>query len=167
MSSVPSRRIPKLMLLGAAGFWLPDTLLHAVPRNGIVNWHDVRILTTVMPLTFLGTFLATRWLQKGATPKRIGLPMLAGVWLLGGLFMMIGASFLGGGFVMSDGAYWIGLLALLSLLPMYTFVMATYDGSQFALMLVTTVAFLVWLIQLRRMPLSSRNKSPSPRKFAA
>jgi len=59
--------------------------------------------------------------------------------------MMIGDSFAGARFIASIGVYLSGLLLLLSLLPVYTFVMATYDGSQFALALVALATLVAWL----------------------
>ena len=102
-----SVRVLKLMLLGAAGFWLPDTLLHAFAANRHFNLHDlgILILTAAMPLTFLGIFLITKRMQHGTEPRRIGLLMLAGVWLLGGVFMMTDANFLRGGFTTPNDIY--------------------------------------------------------------
>jgi Raf kinase inhibitor-like YbhB/YbcL family protein len=37
-----------------------------------------------MPLTLLATFFAAKRIDRGSLPKLIGLPILAGVWLLGG-----------------------------------------------------------------------------------
>jgi len=135
----------KIMLFGAAGFWLPDTFLHALGANRMFSWYDPRILTIVLPLTFLATFLALRRLKKGVRPQHLGLLMLAGVWIFGVLPMMIGDSFAGARFIASIGVYLSGLLLLLSLLPVYTFVMATYDGSQFALALVALATLVAWL----------------------
>src|ERR1022692_3339737 len=124
MGKTKSARTLGLMLIGATGFWLPDVLMHAVRVHNF-NSRDVRIITVMMPLTLLGTFVAAKWARKGARPGRIGLPMLAGLWLLGGLFMTIGASFSGGGFMSPDGARTAVLMMLLSFFPMYTFIMAT------------------------------------------
>lgn len=150
MDKAKRTRVPKLMLVGAISFWLPDTLLHAF-RAYKFNSLDVRIITVVMPLTLLGCFVATKWANTGAPPRRIGLPMLAGVWLLGGLFMAVGASFSGGGFMMAGGVRAAGGVLLLSLFQMYTFIMATYDGSLAALLLVSAVAVLVWIFQSTRL----------------
>jgi hypothetical protein len=65
----PGGRSLKIMLLGAAGFWLPDTLLHALGANRMFSWYDTRILAVVLPLTFLATFLAARRLQRGVTQQ--------------------------------------------------------------------------------------------------
>ncbi len=139
-----------LMLLGAASFWLPDVIIHAVRTNKLNSW-DVRIITLVLPLTLLCTFVTAKRARNAVRPSRIGFPMLAGVWLLGGLFMTVGASFSGGSFMSPDGARGAVLMTLLSLFPMYTFIMATYDGSLGALLLVTVVAFLVWILQRSKL----------------
>lgn len=54
---------------------------------------------------------------------------MTGVWLLGGLFMMAGATFSSGGFVGPDGFRGALIVLVLSLLPPYVLIMATYDGS--------------------------------------
>lgn len=135
------------MLIGAVGFWLPDTLLHAL-RGQAFNRQDVQIVTVVLPLTLLGTFFLVKWTNKGNPQKQVGLPLLTGVWLFGGLFMMVGASFSpGGGFMSPVGARFVVMMMLLSWVPPYTFILATYDGALGALLMVTAVAFLVWIVQ--------------------
>jgi hypothetical protein len=151
-------RTLKYVLLGATGFWLPDIFQHAV-RAHKFNSRDVQIITVVMPLTFLGTYLAAKWASRGARPGRIGLSMLAGVWLLGGFCVTINASFSGGGFMGPDGTRGAALLILLSLFPIYTFIMATYDGALGALLLVTAVAFLMWIFHLSESLLHFGGKS--------
>ena len=134
------------MLAGAIGFWLPDTLLHAL-RGHEFNGRDVGIVTGVSPATLLITFLLLKRAGRGAPQKSVGLPLLAGIWLFGGLFMMVGASLSGGGFMSPDGARSVVMTILLSAAPPYTFILATYDGALGALLLVTAVAFIVWIIQ--------------------
>jgi hypothetical protein len=140
------------MLLGAAGFWIPDVLLQAIHAHRF-DWLDVRIVTAVMPSTLLMTFLTAKRVGKCDPPKRVGAPMLVGVWLFGGLFMAVGASFSGAGFASPGGARDVLFVLLLSLFPMYTFIMATYDGSLFALLLVTVAAFLIWILQRSKLSL--------------
>lgn len=64
--------------------------------------------------------------------------------MFGGLFMAIGATLSGAGFKTAPGGAMIAIL--LSLLPMYTYIMATYDGTLAALLLATVVAFLLWIL---------------------
>jgi hypothetical protein len=145
-SSVNWSRLVKLMLLGAVGFWLPDVILHAL-RNYDFNGRDVRIVTIVSPLTFLFTTFLAKWADKHSPQKRVVPAMLGGVWLLGGLFMMVGASFAGGGFAKPHSAFPLVVTLSLSIFPMYTFIMATYDGALGALLLVTAVALPVWIVE--------------------
>jgi hypothetical protein len=142
--SVKWSRFIKLMLLGAVGFWLPDVLLHAL-RGYNFDGRDVRIVTIASPVAFLVTVFVVNWANK-TTPRLQIIPsLIAGVWIFGGLFMMVSATIGGGGFKAPAGGVIIAIL--LSLLPIYTFVMATYDGALAALLLVTAVAFLVWIVQ--------------------
>ena len=150
----------RLMLLGAAGFWLPDVILHAIRAYNFES-RDVRIITVVMPLTFLTTFAAAKWVGKASPPKHVGGSILAGVWLFGGLFMMLGASFWGGGLRSPEGIRWVATSVLLSVLPIYTFIMATYDGALGALLLITAVAFVVWIAQLSGLASRLTNRKPS------
>jgi uncharacterized membrane protein len=60
-------------------------------------------------------------------------------------------AFSGGGFMSPHAARTTVLMMLLSLFPLYTFIMATYDGSLGALLLVTVAAFLVWIFQLSKL----------------
>jgi hypothetical protein len=137
-SSINWPRAFRLMALGAIGFWLPDTLLHAWRRYNFNN-RDVWAVSVICPLTLLATLFLCRWLDN--TPrKRVGLSLIAGVWIFGGLFMMTGASFAGGGFASPDGLKGAAMNTLLSVVPIYTFILATYDGSLFGLLLVTSIA---------------------------
>jgi hypothetical protein len=150
MSKIRWARTLGLMLVGATGFWLPDVFLQALHAHKF-NARDVQIITLVMPLTLLGTFVAAKRANRGKRPGGIGFSMLAGVWLFGGIFMAIGASFSGGGFMSPGGARGAAFVLLLSLFPVYTFIMATYDGSLGALLLVTAVSFLVWIFHVTKL----------------
>lgn len=150
------------MLLGAAAFWIPDVLLQAIHAHRF-DWLDVRIVTAVMPLTLLLTFLTVKRVGKCDPPKGVGAPMLAGVWFFGGFFMAVGASFSGAGFASPGGARAVLFVLLLSLFPMYTFIMATYDGSLFALLLVTIAAFLIWILRRSKLPSQLGGQACAPR----
>jgi hypothetical protein len=145
----------KLMLLGAFSFWLPDVLWHAV-----IAWKDLPgiwdlILPTVaMPSALLGMYL---WLKRqpvNQLVKAVGLPLMLGVWTLGGFFMAVGASFSHGGFA-GGGGFLGGVgMTLLGFVPPYAFIMATYDASLGALVLATLAAIIIWLVPLKGL---SRN----------
>ena len=50
-----------LMLIGAAGFWLPDVVFHAATNVGAA---EVRVITVVLPITLLLTCLLTNRIGK-------------------------------------------------------------------------------------------------------
>jgi hypothetical protein len=77
--------------------------------------------------------------------------MLLGIWLLGGLAMTAGASFCGGGFAGPNGVMGTAIVIGMSLVPIYTFVMATYDGSLGALLMVTVILFIAMLLPFGRL----------------
>lgn len=135
-TGVPSWRMLKLMALGAVGFWLPDAVWHAM-RGYRFGRLDILFLTLVMPITLLGTY---RFLRKQSVNEKdhgVGLPLMLGVWMLGGFFIAVGASFSGGGFMGPDGFRGGVITTLTGLVPPFTYAMATYDGSLVALILVT------------------------------
>ena len=136
----------KLLLLGALSFWLLDVLLHALERYDFFGL-DVWFLTAAMPMLFFAAhFGAKRFYGKSVL---VAPWMLLGVWLLGNLFMMMGVSFSGGGFAVGPFRD-IAVMLLLSLLPPSTFMLATYDGSLFALLLVTALAVVLWILEAAR-----------------
>ncbi len=145
-------RLFKLSLLGAVAFWLPDVLLHAF-RGYNFNGRDVGVVTIVCPLTLLTVFLVASLTDKATPPKSIFPAFVAGVWLFGGLFMLVGASFAGVGLLAPDGVRGAMFWMLLSLVPIYTFIMATYDGALAALLLVTAFAVPIWLVERSGIPL--------------
>ena len=109
------------------------------PRNNpaLIFWHPTHLLLTILlPLCFTYTYVIAR--RRYCNAKTfIALPMLIGLWTLGGLFMSVSASFSGGGFASPGGLRDAFLLILLSFLPPYTFMMATYNGTLFGLLLAT------------------------------
>lgn len=137
-----SRRA-KLLLLGALSFWLLDVLLHAAEGYDFFGL-DVWLLTVAMPLLFFAAHFGAKRLYGRSV--LVAPWMLLGVWLLGNSFMMIGASFSEGGLAIGPFKDTLWML-LLSLLPPSTFMMATYDGSLFALFLVTGLAVVLWIVE--------------------
>jgi hypothetical protein len=134
----------KVACLGALSFWAPDIAVHAIRRN-LFGPSDVLALTVTMPLIlFVCWTAAVKYL--GMSAKAIATRMLLGIWLLGGLAMTAGASFCGGGFAGPNGVKGTAIVIGMSLLPIYTFIMATYDGSLGALLVVTVILFITMLL---------------------
>jgi hypothetical protein len=140
----------KLMLLGAFSFWIPDVLWHAVTgRKDVPGVVALTVPTVSMPLCLLGLYVFLKRRSTKGSAEPIGPALMLGIWTLGGLFMVIGASFEGGGFLGPDGFKGAVELILLAIVPMYTYVMATYDTSLGALILASIAAILIALLQAR------------------
>jgi hypothetical protein len=135
------RRVVKSMIVGATSFWLPDTLWHIV-RGSKFGRPDVIALSLLMPLTLLACYVLTRRATKGAAAHG-GWPLMLGVWVLGGVFMAAGWSFSGGGFANLHGARDVLVGIAFYSLPPAIFMMSTYDGSFFALLIVSFAALLM------------------------
>ena len=151
-----------LAVAGAVSFWLPDVVIQTAARRSFDALQvrtQIRIITFLLPATFLCAYLLARRLSMKRNFKWIGSAMLLGVWFTGGLFMMLAATGSGGGFAGPDGVRGGFLMAALGTLPPFTFMMATYDGSLGALLAVTFGALLFWGIRSSGMPLPFR-RSP-------
>src|SRR5690348_6396283 len=85
----------KLAIIGAICFWSPDVVVHSVARHSFSRVH-VLVLTILLPVCFASTYFLTRRRYRDSNAF-IALPMLIGLWTLGGLFMMVSASLAGGG----------------------------------------------------------------------
>ena len=139
-------RIVKLMVIGAMGFWVPDIAWHVI-RGDQFSGQDVTGITLLLPLSFLGTYRLVKKLQRSDHEKTILRWMLLGLWLLGGFLIMVGTSFSGAGFAISgDRLHTL----VMSLIPGIVYIMATYDGSLGALLIVTLVPLIIWVVRLTR-----------------
>ncbi len=140
-----------LAVAGAVSFWLPDVVVHMIARGAFDRSH-IWTITFLLPATFLLAYFS--W-QRCAN-LRVGwasIAMLAGVWLSGGLFMMISATVSGGGFATSGVGGAVFVLAI-SVIPIFAIDMATYDGSLFALLGVIVIAFVLLAIEYTVSPFS-------------
>ena len=119
------------VVLGGICFWTPTSLIEIVTR------HELNLATaTLLPpallvLTYIG-------LRTRLGVKRSGLWMLAGVYVLGPIFMMAAWTPLRGGFHISFGSVrdWL-YLGLMCVVPPFTLVLAGYDGTLFGVLLAT------------------------------
>ena len=110
-------------------------MIHAIQANGFggtgVATATLLMLaaTTVAFLRFDKTGRRTfvGWLR--------GLFMILGIWLAGPWFMMANATFSGGGFATASSARELMFLFV----PGVAFIMATYDGTLGALLLITVL----------------------------
>jgi hypothetical protein len=131
-----------LFLLGALAFWLPEIVLYAWTRQAL----NGRVVTFLLPSIFLAMYVLVSILR----PKRIAKPsaaifMVLGVVFLGTLAMTIGATIRGAGLWEHPGSTFLGVL-LGTVIPIYAFIAATYDGSLYALIFVSILMPLVHLV---------------------
>jgi hypothetical protein len=134
----------RLLLLGAASFWTPAVIVHGMAGRSFSGIHAI-LLTIVLPWCFACAYVMAKRRYRNAGTF-IALPMLIGLWTLGGIFMNVAASFSGGGFAAFGGLREGLLNVLLSFLPPYTFMMATYDGTLFALLLATVAPLFARIV---------------------
>jgi len=72
--------------------------------------------------------------------------MVIGVWLTGGLFIMLNATAGGAGFA-TAGIFPSVLAIVGSVIPILTCMLAVYDGSLGALIIATAAALLIWAFE--------------------
>jgi hypothetical protein len=87
----------------------------------------------------------------------ISLSMSLGVWLLGPMFMFVGATGSGGGLASVHELWVVPLFVVYSFTPSFAFIGATYDGSLAALM--TASAVMLMLLVVIEMPVHLRARS--------
>jgi hypothetical protein len=139
-----SERAPRwflLPLLGGLSFWLPDTVTHLI-RNVQFDRRDVIVVTMLMPLCLCATWIAvSKILRK--SPASVAPQFLLGIWVTGGLLMSLG-------WMLSTASplHSLAMSSVLGIIPIYTFMAAAYDGSLAALLLVSVVLFLAWILPM-------------------
>jgi Na+-translocating ferredoxin:NAD+ oxidoreductase RnfD subunit len=128
--------------LGALAFWLPEIVLYAWTRQEL----NRRLVTFLLPGTFLLVYLLVSIVRRKQVPKpSAAIFMVLGVVFLGMLAMTIGATLLGAGLRGHPGSTLLGVL-LGTVVPIYAFIAATYDGSLYALIFVSILMPLVHLV---------------------
>ena len=145
------------MVVGGLAFWVPDIAVHAI-RAYKFSGKDILGLTFLLPWLLLAVYGALYWFRgKHVNGPSIALFMLLGIWMLGPICMTIGATFSGGGFSHPvDRMFVVWLTIFTIFFPIYTFIMATYDGTLLGLLLTSILLIIMhfkfennqWLIPL-------------------
>jgi hypothetical protein len=132
--------------LGALAFWLPEITLYAWYRQEL----NVKLITFLLPSIFILVYLLVSILRPKQIPKpSAAIYMTLGVVFLGTLAITIGATIRGAGFWEHPGSTLLGVL-LGTVVPIYAFIAATYDGSLYPLIFVSIVMPLAHLLFERR-----------------
>jgi hypothetical protein len=136
------------LITGGSSFWVPNIIYH-VMKTDELSKQDIGILTILLPsglITFYGILL---WLKgRQSEGPSVAIFMLFGVWLLGPISMLIGATFSGGGFTELGANAWI--IIMLGIIPIYTFIMSAYDGSVLGLLLASSLMVSAHLMYERK-----------------
>jgi VIT1/CCC1 family predicted Fe2+/Mn2+ transporter len=113
----------------------------------------------MLPFAFLVVCaIVTFFRRKEDAKPSAAIFMRLGLWFLGTLAMAIGATIRGAGFLREPLSTTLSVV-LGSVIPIYAFIAATYDGSLYALILVTVLALLLhalfepnhWIIPPRKV----------------
>lgn len=124
-----------LAVLGGVSFWLPVTAIEILKRGEIGA-----ILGTMLPFS---TQLGCYFFGRRCLGKPLAIPMLAGLYLLGPLFIMIGATAQHAGFSQFQGWRDFGYLLLSSVFPPATLMLATYQMTLLGVILSSAFMLLL------------------------
>jgi hypothetical protein len=125
--------------IGALLFWIPDVIDHALLGYRF-DTKDVRLVMLLCPLVVLVGYFILAYCSDEAFSVKQPASMLLGIWCFGGFATMLASSFGGGGFMAADGPLGAVELSVVGLvLPPLTFMLATYDGTLFALIGITAL----------------------------
>ena len=126
-----------MAFLGGISFWLPVAGVELL-RKGEMN----PIVGTILPFAAqLGCYVA--FARFRSTRQRVALAMLVGLYLLGPLFMEIGATAGGGGFSQFHGWRDAGFVLLCSIFPPATLMLSTYHMTLLGVILSSASMLLL------------------------
>jgi hypothetical protein len=138
------------MLLGGIVFWVPNIAVHWVTGYRF-SYSDAIGITFLLPAATYLFFRLVLWpwrKQEDRLPP--SLFAVLGIWITGPAMLTFSASFCGGG-LSQPGAWHFFVFGTL-LFPLFTFVMSTYDGTLFALLLVTLLLPILANIRTKKSP---------------
>ncbi|WP_083344459.1 hypothetical protein [Terriglobus roseus] len=124
--------------LCAICFWTPDILIHLIKTD---SSHQAWLVTAVCPVVFLLSYIGLIFFSRKQINARHAFFVMVGIWCSGGIATMIAASSGGGGFV-SSYKIAMGISLLGVVFPPFTLFFTTYDGSLFALSVVSILLIL-------------------------
>jgi hypothetical protein len=144
--------------LAGFSFWIPDIIIHVIRGNqfGSGALDIMSVVTFPVIAAVLSLNALSHGQQDAFTRRTVALWILLGIWMLGPLCTMIGATFSGGGFT-QPGTWHMIFLGVVLFVPL-TFMMSSYDGALGALAIVT-----VWFIVVAIKNLTCCREQVSPR----
>jgi hypothetical protein len=138
------------MLVGGIVFWSPNIAMHWITGYRFSETDAVG-LTFFLPASTYFFFRLIWWpLRKQENRLSPALFAVLGIWITGPAMLTFSASFCGGGLTQPDAWHFFTIGTLL--FPLFSFVMSTYDGSLFALLLVTLLLPILANFHFKRSP---------------
>jgi hypothetical protein len=133
-------------LWGGLIFWVPDVLLHW-SRGDRFSGRDALVLTLLLPLITCSVLvLIWRRLEDRESRAPEAFAVVLGVWMLGPAMMYLG--WIPGANAHPGDFRFILLYTVI--FPFTTFVMSTYDGTLFAVLITTALLPLLAISRLSR-----------------
>jgi len=139
------RRMLMLLIWGALAFWGPKLAFEA----GVGKHAGTQVMTWLLPASFLLFASITAYQSRDRSLPSAAIFMCLGLWLLGGIAILASATLQGAGY-RTDTLGQALVVTLLSFIPIYTAILATYDGTLYALLLTLIVAPLIHVVLERR-----------------
>lgn len=137
MSLGPAAKALAYALLGALVFWTPNVLVHWIIAYNF-SGYVVMGLTILLPATTILFFRAVSWPSlKEQSRLSQALFAVLGIWIAGPAMLTLSSSFCGGGLTQPDA--WRFFVFGTLLFPVFTLVMSAYDGTFFAVLLITVL----------------------------
>jgi hypothetical protein len=159
MKSPPARIFDTIshILLGGIVFWAPNIAVHWITGFRF-SYSDAIGVTFLLPAATYLFFRMFWWpLRKQEDRLSAALFAVLGIWILGPSMLTFSASFCGGGLTQPDA--WHFFVIGTPLFPLFTFVMSTYDGTLFALLLVTLLLPILANYRPKRNPAPAGSNS--------
>jgi hypothetical protein len=141
MKSKPLAQFTLALAAGSLSFWSP------IVAARFLFGGDWGVLLTVFPLTFalplVGCLVLEAFTHQAVRPRlRFAGAMLLGIWITAPFWITLaGTAVPGQGFHMAGAWSYVGIMT--ASFPFSVIMMATYDGSLFAVLL-TTIALLAF-----------------------
>jgi hypothetical protein len=100
------------------------------------------VVTILMPLCLCAGWVAVSKILRKSLVS-VAPQFLLGIWVTGGLLMSLG-------WMLSTPSplHSLAVSSVLGIIPIYTFMAAAYDGSLAALLLVSIVLLLAWILPM-------------------
>ncbi len=132
-----------IMIYGGMIFWIPNILIHRIAGNNYDSYW-VLLCTAILPLITIGGIILLFFLEKMHHISSIAFWILFGIWFFGPFYIIIESLLLDPSYILSD--IWKLLFQMIPLFPIFTFMISTYDGSLFAVLIMTVILGITFIL---------------------